>query len=63
MTDTRIVTCPHCSTESEVPADKVYTQCGRALADLRCPNCRNQFQAEEEYLLWLGVEGPLPPDL
>ena len=58
-----IVTCPECYQEFEVPSSQVFVECGQALAYCSCPYCDHQFQAEQDYLVWLGVEGPIPPEL
>lgn len=60
MAQAWIINCPECDFELEISADTVIIECGQALADCSCSNCGHQFQASEDYLLWLGFEGPLP---
>ena len=58
-----LITCPECGNRFEAASQQVEILCGRAVADCTCPQCEHKFRAEQDYLLWLGVEGPMPPEI
>ncbi len=58
-----LVVCPNCSTENEIPPEIVTISCGQVFCDCTCTNCGTSFLAEQDYALWLGLPGPLPPEL
>jgi hypothetical protein len=63
MVQAWFVTCPECSREIEISPNEVYTECGHAMSDCQCPRCQFKFRAEKDYLLWLGLEGPVPSEI
>ena len=56
-----IIDCPECGTPNTVPVSAVTVTCGVARCTCTCINCGNQFEGEQEYWRWLGLEeGPAP---
>ena len=63
MAEIWLVNCPKCGEQFEVKAELVQIHCGQASADCTCPDCGHSFKAEEDYLIWLGFEGPVPAEI
>lgn len=58
-----IVTCPRCEMENQVPNEFVLVECGKSYGECTCFNCGCTFTAEQDYLLWLGLAGPIPEEI
>lgn len=54
-----IITCPNCGTPNEAPREEVVVRCGKMSCTCTCSNCGGEFDAEEEYWRWLGLESNL----
>jgi hypothetical protein len=52
------VTCPNCGTVNEISPALVRVQCGVVACISTCVNCSNQFDDEQEYWRWLGLDEP-----
>lgn len=56
---TWIITCPTCGTANEAPKEAIFVECGTISCTCRCTNCGGEFDTEEAYWRWLGLDsGP-----
>jgi len=53
------VQCPKCGSVNQVTKDAVIVRCGMAECTCVCTNCKTEFNSEQEYWRWLGLDhGP-----
>jgi hypothetical protein len=58
-----ILTCPNCGTENQIPKQAVVVKCGIAHCHCSCSNCKQEFDSQQDYSLWLGLTDILPTEL
>jgi hypothetical protein len=52
-----ILVCPNCGTENPAQRAGLAVTCGSITCLCTCGNCGTQFEGEQEYWRWLGVQG------
>ena len=57
-----ILICPKCGTKNEIPKKAVVVKCGRAHCHCICSNCKHEFDSQQDYSLWLGLNEAYLPE-
>lgn len=54
-----ILVCPNCGTENTTKRADLRAECGIIHCACTCVNCEQDFEGQQEYWRWLGLEeGP-----